>query len=155
MSNAREMRDMLNDILEECPVIGKFYGLEMETERIADHLIANGVTINRGTEDTPVAYNLSPTAARLLLQENGELIPLTSCQQWIPVSERLPESKTKILVYGGNALIWVNGVNKPMPSVYTGYMRGFDEGWFTWDEHKYIAKVTHWMPLPEPPKEGE
>ena len=85
---------------------------------LADHLIANGVTV----------------------------------QKWIPVTERLPESKTKILIYGGNDLIWVNGVNRPMPSVYTGYMRGLDEGWFTWDEQKYIVRVTHWMPLPEPPK---
>ena len=73
-------------------------------------------------------------------------------QKWIPVRERLPESKEKILVYGGNDLIWVNGANRPMPSVYTGYMRGLDEGWFTWDEQKYIVNATHWMPLPEPPK---
>ena len=43
----------------------------MSYEKKADHLIANGVTINRGTEDTPVAYNLSPTE------------PLTNGQQTI------------------------------------------------------------------------
>lgn len=43
-------------------------------EWAADYLIANGVTINRGTEDTPVDYKLSPTE------------PLTSCQQWISVT---------------------------------------------------------------------
>ena len=110
-------REKLIDLLEEASGL---VNNDLPTlEQIADHLIANGVTI----------------------------------QKWIPVTERLPESKTKILVYGGNELIWVNGVNKPMPSVYTGYMRGLGEGWFTWDEKKYIVNVTHWMPLPEPPKE--
>ena len=72
----------------------------------ADHLIANGVTINRGTEDTPVAYNLSPTEARFLLKENGELIPLTTCQQWIPVSERLPEEYEPVL---DTTQMWITG----------------------------------------------
>ena len=72
-------------------------------------------------------------------------------QQWIPVTERLPESKTKILVYGGSIEIWHNGVKQPMPSIFTGYMRGLDEGWFTWESNDYISDVTHWMPLPEPP----
>ena len=73
--------------------------------------------------------------------------------KWIPVAERLPELKTKVLIYGGNHPIWVNGVKKPMPAIHTGYTRGEDEGWFTWDESYVISNVTHWMPLPEPPKE--
>jgi hypothetical protein len=74
-------------------------------------------------------------------------------QQWIPVSERLPDFKTKVLVYGGATPVWVNGVKQPIPGIYTGYTRGYDEGWFTWDDFKVIYPVTHWMPLPEPPKE--
>lgn len=118
------MREKLIELIETTVPREKVaaYGeVPVTVGQIADHLIANGVTI----------------------------------QKWIPVTERLPESKTKILVYGGNDLIWVNGVNKPMPCVYTGYMRGLDEGWFTWDEQKYIVGVTNWMPLPEPPKEVE
>ena len=118
-------REKLIELLQDddCPLLYVF-GENIGT--LADYLIANGVTF--ATDDN---------------------VP----SKWIPVTERLPESKTKILVYGGNELIWVNGVNKPMPSVYTGYMRGLGEGWFTWDEKKYIVNVTHWMPLPEPPKE--
>lgn len=100
MPNKREMRDMLNDILEECPVIGKFYGLEMETERIADHLIANGVTV----------------------------------QKWIPVTERLPEKSGGVLGYHTR---W--GVSR---YYYHYSLRNAD-----W------RHITHWMPLPEPPKE--
>ena len=117
------MREKLIEQLSQidaciCTLCGEEGALERVSGVIADHLIANGVTI----------------------------------QKWIPVTERLPESKTKVLVYGGNELIWENGVKRPMPSVYTGYMRGLDEGWFTWEEHKYIVNATHWMPLPEPPE---
>ena len=158
MSNAREMRDMLNDILEECPVIGKFYGLEMETERITDHLIANGVTINRGTEDTPVAYNLSPTAARFLLKENGEIIPLTTCQQWIPVSERLPEVVDSYIVVVKCKYDWEKeyeiGVDIATYDPYCDhpYIDGCWNTYNDWNEGQQYLHVTHWMPLPEPPK---
>ena len=81
------------------------------------------------------------------LISNGVTVP-----EWISVKDRLPESKEKILVYGGRTEIWFNGVKQPMPSIHTGYMRGLGEGWFTWDRHDYISDVTHWMPLPQPPK---
>lgn len=80
---------------------------------IADHLIANGVTI----------------------------------QRWIPVEERLPE--------------------RTMPPhdvlVYHDLKCGMfvDRAWYSYDLNKWCSvlgmklKVTHWMPLPEPPKEVE
>ena len=66
----------------------------------ADHLIANGVTV----------------------------------QKWIPVSERLPEANVAVLVYDGK---FVDG--------------------FTFYDLSYVSKygVTHWMPLPQPPKEND
>ncbi len=87
------------------------------TDFTADYLIANGVTINRGTEDTPVADNLSPTG-------------------WIPVTERLPEANEKVLICTGIGNLYV-----------AQHLRG----------HFYLDGsnicTTHWMPLPEPPKE--
>lgn len=70
-------------------------------------------------------------------------------QRWIPVSERLPEPKLNVLVYG------VAGDGEQIPSVHSGYTRGIDEGWFTWEDSKLISNVTHWLPLPKAPEEND
>lgn len=72
--------------------------------------------------------------------------------EWISVKERLPESGIPVLVAylgyrtgeqrcDGVAVVDNNGV------------------WGWWDggnaEETVIVEITHWMPLPEPPKEGE
>ena len=63
--------------------------------------------------------------------------------RWIPVSERLPDDRTSILVYHN-----ISGLT--------------DEAWFykhirhplhEYDiDDQYWSDVTHWMPLPEPPE---
>lgn len=55
---------------------------------------------------------------------------------WIPVTERLPEQGQEVIVYDG-------GVLKPKVFCYLFWNPNYDN----W------ARVTHWMPLPEPPKE--
>lgn len=73
--------------------------------------------------------------------------------RWIPVEERLPEAKFAVLGYG----LRYAAHDKPdkFPMEHVVYTRGEDEGWFTYKDHHYV-KVTHWMPLPEPPiKEDE
>ena len=76
---------------------------------IADHLIANGVTV----------------------------------QKWIPVSERLPDDVTE------RVLVAISG-NQPIgsPRIDTDRYNG---SWWI----RYGGTVTHWMPLPMPPKDGE
>ena len=56
-------------------------------------------------------------------------------QEWIPVTERLPEKEMEVIVYTGNRL---------KPSVFCYHF-------WTADMLSWQA-VTHWMPLPEPPK---
>lgn len=61
---------------------------------------------------------------------------------WISVKDRLPEKQRNYLVY--------------VPPVYTNvvYFNGYE--WVV-DEEEYCfisSDITHWMPLPEPPKEG-
>lgn len=95
-----------------CDPACRYYGLgDCFPDRFADHLIANGVTM----------------------------------QEWIPVTERLPEEKVNCIVhykhaYCDNDDYWTIGI-----CFYDG--EKFQLG--------PAYKVTHWMPLPEPPKEVE
>ena len=92
---------------------------------IADHLIANGVTI----------------------------------QKWIPVTERLPEvhiedyeepdgSRMQFEVSEDQWIITASGCQTKARYetgvVYQGWVGDYGQG---------IRDITHWMPLPEPPKE--
>ena len=63
-------------------------------------------------------------------------------QEWIPVSERLPEKDDKVL-----AVVKEDGYNRIAFVFYE------DRRW--WDcfyDGFHNINVTHWMPLPEPPK---
>ena len=77
-------------------------------------------------------------AAKEQLADAGKVMP-----QWISVKDRLPEI---------NELCIVNtewrGV---VPATYGNESWIFDEGQ-GWSE-KVLSYVTHWMPLPEAPKE--
>lgn len=72
---------------------------------IADHLLANGVTV----------------------------------QEWIPVSERLPEDREYVLFFDN------------IDMVHYGYLCAGDR-WIDRCNEMYYYHVTHWMPLPQPPK---
>lgn len=69
-------------------------------------------------------------------------------QEWISVKDRLPERDQKVLVYdaGDETEIHVYHLREDLDGLY-------------WDDESGWAvdfeNVTHWMPLPEPPKEGE
>lgn len=71
--------------------------------------------------------------------------------KWISVEDRLPEDNLNVLVYAigdnENSVIAMTG--------YTHKMYGYNiEGWRSpWQYFFYEYKITHWMPLPEPPKE--
>ena len=78
--------------------------------------------------------------------QNGELADHliangVTVQKWIPVSERLPGTKDCIIVATtdgnvGEAFLYWDGVFH-----------------WIWDEYfEHELRVTHWMPLPEPPK---
>ena len=67
--------------------------------------------------------------------------------RWIPVTERLPK-------YGD----WVLGIG-PKHGYHICEYRGITHFPYSGDSPWFSAKgrtltITHWMPLPEPPKEG-
>jgi hypothetical protein len=86
--------------------------IEEIKRKMADHLLANGVTF----------------------------------QKWIPVSERLPEEHGTFIV----ALYMRSRKRKYSDSAT------FDPVVKRWRTHLFWGKgmkITHWMPLPEPPQE--
>ena len=65
--------------------------------------------------------------------------------KWIPVTERLPERF-------GEYLVAVKGVGGEVYSDYADYDL-YRQRWTTGLFLGVKDKITHWMPLPEPPKE--
>ena len=62
--------------------------------------------------------------------------------KWISVTEKLPEKYHQVLCYGSHGL---------SIDYYSGEKSVCGNPLFMVGE----AKITHWMPLPEPPKDGE
>ena len=84
------------------------------------------------------AYILTLEADKAKLQaQNAELVKQ---HEWISVEDRLPEKPGKYLVYAKH---WIDGI-KPIIRCDL-----WAHGWDKTD----AFKATHWMPLPEPPKE--
>lgn len=84
--------------------------------------------------------------------EEGYLAGVGSDRGWISVDKYYPDSKTKVMVFGGAEEMWVEGKLQTVSTQYTGYTRGPDEGWFRWDDHMYIPNVTHWRPMLNDPE---
>ena len=80
--------------------------------------------------------------------------------EWISVKERLPDKEGKYLCYcdyGCSGAISVYSFAKNLSKVDKYDFRGEKRaGWYFYDSewgYGETESVTHWMPLPEPPKE--
>ena len=108
---------------------------------IADYLIANGVTVQENVEISDELLKQLKNAPITICKEEPSI---ELVQEWISVKDRLPEEAADIIVY------------TTKKRIAFGYLY---DGHFRDEEHEIMAnwnigEVTHWMPLPEPPKEG-
>ena len=73
-------------------------------------------------------------------------------QQWIPVTERLPDNKEYDWVLA--QVVEDNGfMHIPTVMEYRQQRNDWLDETYGWlSEHNGAFIVTHWMPLPEPPK---
>jgi hypothetical protein len=65
--------------------------------------------------------------------------------KWIPVTDRLPEKYTSAIVYRKDKYFYMLRYSPAL-------------GWHFYDSEwgdVTVDDVTHWMPLPEPPKEAK
>ena len=99
-----DVREKLIDLLT-----GHSIDTQQDVEYVADHLIANGVTV----------------------------------QEWVPVDDRLPEAGGYVVCIAKR-----NPFSRFMPMV----ARIEKNGWVNPITEQYISDVTHWMPIPQPPK---
>lgn len=123
-------------------------------------------------------YKLSEGDDMLLVDKaevQTELMMLPSAQQWIPVTEQLPEGKEKHWEDGeypdtyyesDPVLVWARYTGYKVDEFFgigTCYMSSPSSDAFDWDgtgfgdydlSHQFI-KVLAWMPLPAPWKGGE
>ena len=63
-------------------------------------------------------------------------------QEWIPVTERLPKDGVRVLALHDDGIIRIGISRGYFPSIVSR----------TNTKSFGIAEVTHWMPLPQPPK---
>lgn len=73
---------------------------------------------------------------------------------WIPVTDRLPEAGTRSNGWGDVTVIATNG-KFVQPLIYERAIVRGKVVWrwkWPWDRIYDGNPVTHWMPLPEPPK---
>ena len=80
-----------------------------------------------------------------------DMISVLDVPEWISVKDRLPPMYHMVLITGKNSAGGSFGVIK-------GSHDGDKGQWYRDDIGSYVDSrgdtVTHWMPLPEPPKEG-
>ena len=96
------------------------------SEEIADNLLENGVTV----------------------------------QEWIPVTERLPEKDGAYIAalnhhFGVQQGVSIRSFAKDGETIDEYELAGEKYVWYLYDsEYGYVStnSVTHWMPLPQPPK---
>lgn len=98
------------------------------------------------------------TGAYLMLDELCDALEKAEAQlaayRWIPVTERLPDVEAdEVLLTDGESCytgFWREDA-KAWDNVNQGWVRcGTNEGGYP-----IAPTITHWMPLPEPPKKGE
>ena len=122
-----DVREKLVELLTE------FYGCDpmyydVDALSIAQHLIDHGVTV----------------------------------QEWISVKDRLPEKDGAYLVttnsFGDRQSVKLRWFAKDGENVDAYDLAGQKDVWYLYDiECGYVSikTVTHWMPLPQPPKKEE
>ena len=143
------MREKLIDI------INNFFGCDaayfsVNPFDLASHLIDNGVTILTVPVIVPeltevqiqeLREHLRNSRLQIVTHDMDSQISIINQPGWIPVTDRLPEKNTSVLVYykHGRNIFWYDGDKFNDVDQY-----GCDFP---------VDSVTHWMPLPKPPKE--
>lgn len=117
----------------------------MEIEKLIKHMreeaqdYRSGRTLGRAFADAEDVLDEAATALEQLQAENDRLKEEVQQMRWIPVEERLPKPQENPVIacdYTGVCSAWYS------PTMGWQYRTGLSG-----------VDITHWMPLPQPPKE--
>lgn len=100
--------------------------------------MANDINFMENSYDTYWAGNCEQLAEELYNMGYRK-------QEWIPVTERLPEKGQEVLAYRGD-------FRGEMMNTYTYLGSGNWEDDYGYRGSAEHEGLTHWMPLPEPPE---
>ena len=105
-------------------------------EVIADGLIANGVTVQEDCKDCAEATQ------NCIVKLQEQIAELRSAQEWVSVKDRLPEES-------GIYVVTANDGHAQRVSFVQWQKK--NRMWNLTGARSYW-RVTHWQPLPQPPK---
>ena len=128
-----DVREKLADLLT-----GYSIDTQQDVECVADHLISNGVTVQEDCKDCAEATQ------NCIVKLQEQIAELRSAQEWVSVLDRLPEES-------GMYIVTANDGHAQRVSFVQWQKK--NRMWNLTGARSYW-RVTHWMPLPEPPKES-
>ena len=115
----------------------------MDAADLIERLTAENADLRKELEWKDMVIAL---AQRKQAEAEAERDALREKQRWIPVTERLPERDVQVLGWYKD-----NPFSQYRPEVVAWN----GNGWVFVYAHRYVTNVTHWMPLPKAPEEGD
>ena len=130
----------LMDVMEKLIdlLTGHSIDTQQDVEYVADHLISNGVTVQEDCKDCAEATQ------NCIVKLQEQIAELRSAHEWVSVLDRLPEE-------GGIDIVTANDGHAQRVSFVQWQKK--NRMWNLTGARSYW-RVTHWMPLPKPPKES-
>ena len=139
-----DVRGKLIDLLT-----GHSIDTQQVVEYVADYLISNGVTVQENVKMSDKLLKQLKNAPITICKSEPSI---ETVQEWISVKDRLPDNKEHDWVLA--QVVEDNGfMHIPRVMEYRQAKNDWFEETYGWlSEHNGLFSVTHWMPLPEPPK---
>ena len=109
---------------------------------LIERLTAENADLRKGIEWKDMVIAL---AQKEQAKAEAERDALREKKRWIPVTERLPERDVQVLGWYKD-----NPFSQYRPEVVAWN----GNGWVFVYAHRYVTNVTHWMPLPKAPEDG-
>ena len=129
-----DIREKLIDLLT-----GHSIDTQQDVEYVADHLIANGVTVHENVKMSDELLKQLKNAPITLCKSEPSI---ETVQEWIPVEDRLPEYSNDGFA---DAVLVTDGFVQHMAYFVGGEWRFAESGEI---KEPMWYRITHWMPMP-------